>query len=244
MFWNGRTAIDGLSGKARARPRPPPASSDPSRRAARSPPPLRGRVRVGALRASPDTPAPAARCSSVPVRPYPRNRDRAVRRHPPAPAPRRRSRPARPMPSSRAATLTPSPKMSPSSTTMSPWWMPMRNSMRRSAAISALRPAISPCTAAAARSASSTLAKLDQHPVAGRLDHPPAMRGDGGIDQLAPQRPQRSQRALLVHARSAANTRRHRPPGSPRAGARCALPPSARPPRRHHNAVLWCYADR
>src|SRR5437667_157116 len=41
-------------------------------------------------------------------------------------------------PSSRAATLTPSPKMSPFSTTISPTLMPMRNSMRRSGGTAAL----------------------------------------------------------------------------------------------------------
>ena len=146
------------------------------------------------------------------------------------------------MPSSRAATLTPSPKMSPSSTTMSPWLMPMRNSMRRSAATSALRSAISRLHRDGAAHRVDDAGELDQHPVAGGLDDAArdARRSSGSISSRRSARSAR-QRALLVLARSAANTRRHRPPGSPRAGARCALPSSARPPRRHHNAVLWCY---
>ena len=41
--------------------------------------------------------------------------------------------------------------------------------------------------------------EFDQHAVAGRLDDPPAMVSDRGIDQLAAQCLQRSQRAFLVH---------------------------------------------
>ena len=43
-------------------------------------------------------------------------------------------------------------------------------------------------------------AKLDEAAVAGALDDAPMMRGDGGIDQIAAQRPQPRQRSLLVRA--------------------------------------------
>jgi hypothetical protein len=54
--------------------------------------------------------------------------------------------------------VDPSPKMSPSSTMMSPWWMPKRNSIRFSAGTSALRSPIARCTSTAQRTASTTLA--------------------------------------------------------------------------------------
>ena len=41
-------------------------------------------------------------------------------------------------------------------------------------------------------------AKLDEAAVAGALDDAPMMRGDGGVNQIAAQRPQPRQRALLV----------------------------------------------
>jgi len=59
--------------------------------------------------------------------------------------------------SRRAAMLTPSPKMSPSSTTMSPTLMPMRNSMRLSAGTVALRSVMPACTSDAQFRASTTL---------------------------------------------------------------------------------------
>ncbi len=43
-------------------------------------------------------------------------------------------------------------------------------------------------------------AELDEAAVAGALDDAPAMRGDGGIDQIAAQRPEPRQRAILVGA--------------------------------------------
>jgi hypothetical protein len=42
--------------------------------------------------------------------------------------------------------------------------------------------------------------ELDDAAVAGALDDAPAMRGDGGIDQIAAQPPKASQRAVLVGA--------------------------------------------
>src|ERR1700722_3863983 len=41
-------------------------------------------------------------------------------------------------------------------------------------------------------------AEFDDEPVAGALDHPPVMHGDGRIDQIAAQRPQPRERAILV----------------------------------------------
>ena len=43
-------------------------------------------------------------------------------------------------------------------------------------------------------------AELDEAAVAGALDDAPAMRGDGGIDQIAAQPPQPRERAILVRA--------------------------------------------
>src|SRR5438034_1590805 len=61
-------------------------------------------------------------------------------------------------PSSREAMFTPSPIRSPSlSSTTSPMWMPMRNSMRRSAGRPVLRSIIAFCTSMAQRTASTTL---------------------------------------------------------------------------------------
>jgi hypothetical protein len=59
--------------------------------------------------------------------------------------------------SSRAATLTPSPKTSPSSTMMSPRLIPTRNRMRRSSSISASRSIIARWISTAQRTASTTL---------------------------------------------------------------------------------------
>ena len=47
-------------------------------------------------------------------------------------------------------------------------------------------------------------AELDDVSVAGALDDPPVMRGDGGVDQIATQPPQPRQRAILVRAREPA----------------------------------------
>ncbi len=47
-------------------------------------------------------------------------------------------------------------------------------------------------------------AELDENAVAGALDDAPMMDGDGRVDQIAPQRPEPRQRAILVRAREAA----------------------------------------
>src|SRR5260370_140313 len=67
-------------------------------------------------------------------------------------------------PSRRAATLTPSPKISPSSTTTSPTLMPTRNSIRRSGGSGALVLAKAVCISAAQRRASTTLANSTSNP--------------------------------------------------------------------------------
>ena len=43
-------------------------------------------------------------------------------------------------------------------------------------------------------------AKLDERAVAGQLDDAPIVHGDRGIDQIAPQRPEPRQGAILVRA--------------------------------------------
>ncbi|ESX63972.1 hypothetical protein X759_32575 [Mesorhizobium sp. LSHC420B00] len=48
--------------------------------------------------------------------------------------------------------------------------------------------------------------ELSQNPIAGRLENPTHVFGDLWIDQLGPQRPQRSQRAHLVMAHEPAVT--------------------------------------
>jgi hypothetical protein len=66
--------------------------------------------------------------------------------------------------SRRAATLTPSPKMSSSSTMTSPRLIPMRNLIRRSSDISGSRSAIPRWISAAQRTASTTLANSAKKP--------------------------------------------------------------------------------
>jgi hypothetical protein len=47
-------------------------------------------------------------------------------------------------------------------------------------------------------------AKLDENPVAGALDDPPVMGGDGGVDQVASEPPKARERAILVRSREPA----------------------------------------
>ena len=68
------------------------------------------------------------------------------------------------IPSRRAATLTPSPKMSPSSTTTSSTLIPIRNSIRSLPGIAAQRSAIAVCTSVAHCNASTTLANSTRRP--------------------------------------------------------------------------------
>ena len=130
-------------------------------------------------------PAPAARCSSAAARRCPRRRGRAGCRHGRAPIRRRRCRPARRCSRSRAATLTPSPKMSSSSTMMSPRLMPMRNSMRRSSAHVGIALAHAALDLGGAGDRVHHARELDQHAVAGQLDDAALVLGDPGVDQLA-----------------------------------------------------------
>ena len=105
------------------------------------------------------------------------------------------------MPSNRAAILTPSPIRSPSlSSTTSPRWMPMRNSMRRSGGRPALRSTMPFCTSMAQRTASTTLRNSTMAAIAGALDHAPVMYGDCRVDQIAAERSQPRKGPLLVGA--------------------------------------------
>ena len=103
--------------------------------------------------------------------------------------------------SRRAAILTPSPKISPSSTMTSPRLIPMRNSMRSSGG--PRRVARSACRAwisTAQRTASTDAGELDQQAVAGGLDDATVMGGDLRIDQSARNALSRAERAFLVGA--------------------------------------------
>ena len=186
MLANGSTAIDGF-------------------RLCRGPGIVeRAGCRVARLiRARRRRPEPAARCSSASVRPCPRRRGRAGCRHGRGPCPRRQMPPGSAMPSSRAATLTPSPKMSSSSTMTSPRLTPMRNSMRRSCGTSALR-SPSALDLGGAGDGVHDARELHQHAVAGELDDAPLVLGDLGVDQLLAMRIQRGKRGGLVGAHQAA----------------------------------------
>src|SRR6516165_4070451 len=102
-------------------------------------------------------------------------------------------------PSRRAAMLTPSPKISSPSAMMSPRLIPTRNSIRSSGGIAELRSTIPPLHFDGAAHGINHPRELDQHPVAGGLDHPAVMFGDLGIDQFAAMRLQTFVRPLLVH---------------------------------------------
>src|ERR1035438_4838420 len=88
------------------------------------------------------------------------------------------------MPSSRAATLTPSPKMSSPSIMISPILIPIRVlHLRADCARCLLRHF--PLNCNCARHGIDGACELDQHAVAGRLDDPALVRGDGGINEFA-----------------------------------------------------------
>ena len=72
--------------------------------------------------------------------------------------------------------------------------------MRRSGGSPELRSIMPFCTSMAQRTASTTLAELDEDAVAGLLHHPAVIGLDRGIDQIAAQRPQPRQRAILIRA--------------------------------------------
>ena len=105
------------------------------------------------------------------------------------------------MPSRRAAILTPSPIRSPSlSSTTSPEMdadPKLDAALRRKASI-ALDHAVLHLNGAANGIYHAT--KFDDAPVAGALHDAPVMRGDGGIEQIAPQPAQPSQCPFLVGA--------------------------------------------
>ena len=104
---------------------------------------------------------------------------------------------------SRAATFTPSPKMSCSSTITSPRLIPMRNLIRCSGGTSGLRSIIPRWTSTAQRTASTTLGKFRQQAVAGVLDDPAPVLLDLRIDQLPEMRLEPFVRPLLIRAHQA-----------------------------------------
>src|SRR6266436_2785256 len=76
--------------------------------------------------------------------------------------------------------------------------MPMRSSMRLSAATLVFRSGIACCTATAQRTASTTLANSTKQAVAGGLDDAAMVLGDRRIDELAAQRLEAFERAFLT----------------------------------------------
>src|SRR5215472_5200417 len=100
--------------------------------------------------------------------------------------------------SSRAATFTPSPKMSCSSTITSPRLTPSRNSIRLPAEVLAFLSLIPRCVLTAQRTASTTLGELGQEPVAGGLYDPTPVLGEFRLDQLPEMGFEPLVRALLI----------------------------------------------
>ena len=173
MLTKGSTTSDGFSvGSALAPPRRP--SGD-----------VRSRVEQDAEHA--DRPDDVLDASA---RRGPRTRRRGGRRPGRARRPRRRSRSGSASACSRAATLTPSPKMSPSSTITSPRLMPIRNWIQRAGDTSALRRAIRRWISAAHSTASATLWNSTSMPSPVVLMMLPLVLGDDGIDELEPVGPE------------------------------------------------------
>ncbi len=113
-------------------------------------------------------------------------------------------------PSSRAAILTPSPKMSPSSTMMSPRWMPMRNSMRLSGWHGGVPLGHRRLDLGRAAQRVDDAGELDQQAVAGGLDDAARCSAIFGIDQLAADAPSAGRASLPRRRRSAGCSRRRR----------------------------------
>ena len=103
------------------------------------------------------------------------------------------------IPSSRAATFTPSPWMSPSSTMMSPRLTPTRKTIRWSSGVAALRSAM-PAARDGAGDRLDDARELDQDAVAGGLDDAALVLGDVRIDQVAAMRLEPRQGAGFVLA--------------------------------------------
>ena len=78
--------------------------------------------------------------------------------------------------------------------------MPTRNSMRRSGGYAGVALDHAGLHLDGAAHRVDHAAELDDRAVAGALDDAAVMRGDGGIDQIAPQSPEPRQRAFLVGA--------------------------------------------
>ena len=109
------------------------------------------------------------------------------------------------MPSSRAAMLTPSPIRSPSlSSTTSPRWMPMRNTIRRSSGMPALRSTIAFCISIAQRTASTTLRNSTMAPSPVLLTTRPLWTAIVGSMSSLRNARRRPSVPILVHARQPA----------------------------------------
>ena len=105
--------------------------------------------------------------------------------------------------SRRAATLTPSPKMSSSSTMTSPRLMPMRNLMRRSSGSIGLAVDHPALHLGGAAHRVDDAGEFRQHAVAGVLDDAAPVLLDLRIDQLPEMRLEALVRAFLVRAHQA-----------------------------------------
>src|SRR5271166_6530266 len=131
--------------------------------------------------------------------------------------------------SSRAATLTPSPKMSPSSLMMSPRLIPTRNSMRRSGATPELRPANLALDLDGAAHRIDDAGELGQQAVTRGLDDASVVLGNLGIDEFAAMCLQPGKGALLVGTHEPAvagdidGQDGRQPPLHPLAGQACHL---------------------
>ena len=100
--------------------------------------------------------------------------------------------------SSRAAMLTPSPKMSSPSMTMSPRLMPTRYTMRSASRQGGLGLGDGPLDAHGAVKRVDDAGELDQQPVAERFDHAPAILRRQRLDDRLPVLPVAGDRAGLV----------------------------------------------
>ena len=189
MFWNGRTAIDGFSGRAGA-------AGFTRRAAARAFPRTCPRQEMGAARAGDVLEFLLAEIDEGLVEPVARLPPGVLRNEDAAGL-------ADPF-EARCDIDAVAHEVAVVSSTTSPRWTPIRNSMRRSSERPALRSRRPSWTSIAHRTASTTLRNSTRIPSPVRLTIRPMMGSDGRIDQIAVQRPEPRQRALLVEARKPA----------------------------------------
>src|SRR4030095_9583538 len=104
------------------------------------------------------------------------------------------------IPSRRAAMLTPSPKISLSSTMMSPTWMPMRNSIRLTCGIVAFCSSHTALDLNGAAHRIYDTSELSEHAVARVLDDLATMFADLGISESTQTLPQPDVCPFLVQA--------------------------------------------